>query len=466
MSNNSLMLSISGIRGIIGESLTPEIICKYVSSFSGLQKSKNKGKTIILGYDTRPAVEWIKNCTVGSLLSCGIEIIDIGVVPTPTVQLIVQNFQAAGGIVITASHNPQEWCGLKFIEYNGIFLDQFNCNELFSCQYTKYSIHSELGNIKIYKNAISDHISQLIELKYIDKDLIKKNSFRIVVDTINGAGSIAIPELLKQLGCNIIELNTNPTGIFDHLPEPIPENLMKLRELTKGNDLGIAIDPDSDRCVLIDENGEPLVEEYTLALCVYLLLKYFNIKQPVIRNISTTRAIDDICKLFNVNCFGTAIGEVNVAIKMCELDSIIGGEGNGGVMLKDLHIGRDALVATALVLQLFSLERLNNPKITISEIKKNLPQWRISKLKIPLNKNTNLIELIEKWKKNLLLNYNNTIKFIEDDGLRVDHEEWWVHVRKSNTEPIIRVIGEGKNQIEADLICKKVYEEFLNLIEK
>ena len=461
----TLMLTISGIRGVIGESLTPEVVSKYVSAFAGLQLTKNKGKNIILGYDTRPAVSWIKQSTIGALMACGIDVTDIGVVPTPTVQLLVQQFNAAGGIVITASHNPQQWCGLKFVEYTGIFLDQHNCDEMFSCKHTKYAPHNALGTLTHYDNAIKDHIKKIFELKFIDAEKIRKQHFKVALDTINGAGSVAIPPLLKELGCEVTEINTEPTGIFAHTPEPIPENLTDLCNLAKGRDIGIAVDPDSDRCVLIGEDGQPLVEEYTLALAVDLALKYYGIKSPVCKNISTTRAVDDICKENGVECIGTAIGEVNVAVKMVEVHSDIGGEGNGGVMLTDCHIGRDALVAVACVLQLFALEREKNASITISQIKGNLPQWRISKMKIPLDPKCNVSELIEKWRTSIVAKYGNSVKLNTVDGLRVDHPDWWVHIRKSNTEPIVRVIGEGHTQKEADDVCSRTYQEFMELMK-
>jgi phosphomannomutase len=465
-SNETLMLTISGIRGIIGESLTPEVICKYVCGFAGLQLTKNLGKSIILGYDTRPAVSWIKECTIGALMACGIEVTDIGVVPTPTVQLMVQQFNAAGGIVITASHNPQQWCGLKFIDSTGIFLDQHNCDEMFSCKHTKFAQHDALGSVKKYDNAIEDHIKNILSLKIIDSDEIRKNRFKVAVDTINGAGSVAVPRLLRELGCEVTELNTEPTGIFAHMPEPIAENLTQLAAVTaKGNDIGIAVDPDSDRCVLIGENGQPLVEEYTLALAVYLAVKYNGVKTPVCKNISTTRAIDDICKENDVQSIVTAIGEVNVAVKMVEVGSEIGGEGNGGVMLKDCHIGRDALVAVACVLQLFSLERKKNPSITISQIKASLPQWYISKMKIPLKQGIDVAALIEKWRALIVDRYGDSLQFNEIDGLRIDHPDWWVHIRKSNTEPIVRVIGEGRTQKEADDVCTRSYNEFMELMK-
>lgn len=464
-SNGTLMLTISGIRGIIGESLTPEVVSKYVCGFAGLQLTKNLGKNIILGYDTRPAVSWIKEVTIGALMSCGIDVTDIGVVPTPTVQLMVQQFHAAGGIVITASHNPQQWCGLKFIESTGIFLDQHNCDEMFSCKHTKFAPHNALGSVKKYDNAIEDHIRKIFGLKIIDPEEIKKNHFKVVVDTINGAGSVAVPQLLRELGCEVIELNTEPTGIFAHMPEPIPENLTQLAAAAKGNDIAIAVDPDSDRCVLIGEDGQPLVEEYTLALAVYLAVKYNGFKKPVCKNISTTRAIDDICKENGVQCIGTAIGEVNVAVKMVEVGSEIGGEGNGGVMLTDCHIGRDALVAVACVLQLLSIERKKNPSITISQIKGSLPQWRISKMKIPLKQGIDVSALIEKWRQTIVERYGESVEFNHADGLRIDHPDWWVHIRKSNTEPIVRVIGEGHTQAEADDVCTRTYNEFMELMK-
>lgn len=464
-SSETLMLTISGIRGVVGDSLTPEVVAKYVSGFAGLQLTKGKGKQVILGYDTRPAVSWIKQVTTGALMACGIDVVDIGIVPTPTVQLMVQQFKACGGIIITASHNPQQWCGLKFVEYTGIFLDQHNCDEMFSCKHSKYATWDKLGTLTNYPNAIQDHINNIFGQKFIDVEKIKKQHFKVAVDTINGAGSLAIPVILRQLGCEVTELNTEPTGLFAHTPEPIPENLTQLAEAVKGHDIGIAVDPDSDRCVLIGEDGKPLVEEYTLALAVNYALKYGGIKTPVCRNISTSRAVDDICKENGVTCYGTPIGEVNVAMKMVEVGSEIGGEGNGGVMLTSCHIGRDALVATAMVLQLFAAEREKDPKITISQVKGALPQWRISKKKIPMKAGQNVPKLIEQWKENMTKTYGDAIKLNEADGLRVDHENWWVHVRRSNTEPIVRVIGEAHTQEEANELCTKVYNEFMNLMK-
>jgi phosphomannomutase len=458
------MLTISGIRGIVGDSLTPSIVSRYVAAFGKLQSTKKKGKLIILGYDTRPAVSWIKHCAIGTLVAAGLEVLDIGVVPTPTVQLVVQERSAAGGIVITASHNPQMWCGLKFIETTGIFLDQQNCDAVFADQPLTFAPHDQLGSASVWDGAIDFHIKKVTDLPYIKLDQIRSQKFRVAVDAINGAGSIAIPRLLKFLGCEVIEINTEPNGIFAHMPEPIPEHLTQLREASKGTDIGIAVDPDADRCVLIDERGEPLVEEYTLALAVHLLLSRFGVKAPVCRNASTSRVIDDICRQNSVDCVGTAIGEVNVALKMVELKSVIGGEGNGGVMLEPCHIGRDSLVAVALLLQLFAIEREAKPGVKISEIKGALPQWRIGKLKMDLPKGCPIAQIIEQWKENIQKEYAG-VTLNEVDGLRVDHPDWWVHVRKSNTEPIVRVIGEGHTQEEADAICKKVFEQFQKLLK-
>lgn len=463
--SGTLMLSISGIRGIVGDSLTPGVVTRYVSAFADLQLSKGRGKLIILGYDTRPAVSWIKHSVAGALLACGADVLDIGVVPTPTVQLIVQARSAAGGIVITASHNPQIWCGLKFVEHSGIFLDQAGCDRVFSNQSVRYAAHDALGRLEHWDGAIDYHIQQIAALPYVDAELIRRQKFRVAVDTINGAGSVAIPPLLRFFGCEVREINTEPTGVFAHTPEPIPQNLTQLMEIARGNDIAIAVDPDSDRCVLIDEKGEPLVEEYTLALSVHLLLSKFGVKTPVCRNTSTSRAIDDICAMNGVECFGTAIGEVNVAMKMIEVKSTIGGEGNGGVMLEPIHIGRDALVAVGLVLQLFAMEREKKHDVKISEIKAALPQWRISKSKIDLKPTTPINELIKQWKENIVSEYGDSVKLNEVDGLRVDHKDWWVHVRKSNTEPVIRVIGEGHTQEEADKVCKRVYDQFHDLLK-
>jgi phosphomannomutase len=460
----TLMLTISGVRGIVGDSLTPAIVSRYIASFGLLQSTKSKGRLIILGYDTRPAVSWIKHCAIGTLVAAGLEVLDIGVVPTPTVQLLVQERSAAGGIVITASHNPQMWCGLKFIEYTGIFLDQANCDSVFADRPLTFATYDKLGSVSEWPGAIDLHIKKVTDLPYVNVDLIRSQKFKVAIDTINGAGSIAVPQLLKFLGCEVVEINTEPTGIFAHTPEPIPENLSQLRSASRGTDIGIAVDPDADRCVLIDENGDPLVEEYTLALAVHLLLSRFGVKAPVCRNASTSRAIDDICRQNGVTCYGTAIGEVNVALKMVEVKSVIGGEGNGGVMLEPCHVGRDSLVAVALVLQLFAFEREKDPKITISQIKAALPQWRIGKLKMDMPAGCPIAQIIETWKQNVQNEYTN-VTLNEVDGLRVDHPDWWVHVRKSNTEPIVRVIGEGHTQEEADAVCKKVFDQFQLLLK-
>lgn len=470
MATTGLMRTISGVRGIVGsikgvEALAPEAVMKDVSSFGMLQLSKQKGHQIILGYDTRPPVTWIKHIVIGTLVAEGLDVLDIGVVPTPTVQLVVQEKKAAGGIIITASHNPQIWCGLKFVEWNGIFLDPDNCEAMFHGIQPVYQPYDKLGKPETWDGALDLHIQKLTALPYVDVEKIRAQKFKVAVDTINGAGSIAIPKLLHFLGCEVKELNTAPTGIFAHTPEPIPENLEQLRKAVIGCDIGIAVDPDSDRCVLIDEKGNPLVEEYTLALAVHLLLSKYGVKAPVCRNASTSRAIDDICAQNGVTCYATKIGEVNVAVKMMEVKSVIGGEGNGGVMLEPCHIGRDAVVATGLVLQLFALEREKKADITISEIKGALPQWRIGKKKIDLKPDCQFDKVIETWKANIKKEYGDAVSFNEVDGLRVDHPDWWVHVRKSNTEPVVRVIGEGHTQEEADAVCTKVYQDFQELLK-
>ena len=223
--SGTLMATISGIRGIVGDSLTPEVVTRYVAAFGNLQKTKGKGKLIILGYDTRPAVSWIKHIVMGTLVAEGFEVMDIGVVPTPTVQLVVQEKKAAGGIVVTASHNPQMWCGLKFVEWTGIFLDQANCDKMFADLKPVYAPHDGLGKLEVWDGALDLHIAKLTSLPYVDVDKIKAQKFKVAVDTINGAGSVAIPKLLRHLGCEVKELNTEPTGIFAHTPEPVPKEL-------------------------------------------------------------------------------------------------------------------------------------------------------------------------------------------------------------------------------------------------
>lgn len=447
---SKLMVSVSGIRGIVGETLTPEIITQYTYAYSELI---SEGK-IVIGRDSRITGEMVNNIVSAVLVAKGFEVIDIGIVPTPTVQFTVKELKAQGGIAISASHNPNEWNALKLLNGTGEFLSPEENKVLinFLNNQKKYNQWDKIGKRINYFEAIDKHIEAIISLELIDIEKIKQHKFKVLLDCVNGAGVYSVPKLLEQLGCEVVKFNCDKTGIFPRLPEPLPENLSDTFKIVKNSnvDFGIVVDPDVDRLVLITEKGEPFGEENTITQCVkYVLSK---VKGNVVINLSTTRAVEDVAKEFNCNIFRSPVGEANVVKKMKEVNAIIGGEGSGGVIFPALHYGRDALVGIALTLQ-----NLCENKITISELKSSLPQYFISKKKIELTKSPDEVinQLIEKYSENQI----NT-----DDGLRIDFEDYWVHLRKSNTEPIIRILAEAKTKDMAEKISEKFYQEIKNLI--
>jgi phosphomannomutase len=458
----ALMVSISGIRGVVGETLTPETIVKYASAYA---EFCNRGH-IIIGRDGRITGKNVLDIVVSTLCQMGCNVIDLGICPTPTVALAVEKLKANGGISITASHNPMMWNGLKFFAPSGLFLDAEENKKFWNIaeQTAKYVPWDKQGTYTLDETFLDEHIRQVLSLSYIDVGKIRNHKFKVVLDCVNSAGGIIVPRLLEKLGCEVIPLFCEVTGIFGHTPEPIPENLTglctKVRE--EKADIGIAVDPDVDRLVLINEKGEPFVEEYTIATCVKFILEKAQkelhtsplaIHEPlkVVVNLSTTRAVEDIAKQYNAITLRTAVGEINVAKKMKEIGAIIGGEGSGGVILPKVHNGRDAIVGIGLVLQ--CLVEFGG---TMSELKAALPQYLITKGKIELgslNADAILKRLQEKFSSSGTIN--------TDDGLKIDFPEAWVHLRKSNTEPIIRIIAEGHTKAEADELVKKFTAEIL-----
>ncbi|NOX90319.1 MAG: phosphoglucosamine mutase [Calditrichaeota bacterium] len=442
-----LMVSISGLRGEIGSTLTPEVIQKYTLAFA---KYINGGK-IILGRDSRVSGPFVADIVRGCLVAGGCEVIDIGIVPTPTVQLEIEHHKAAGGIAITASHNPVQWNGLKFMASDGRFLPPDAAQQVFSmADRNEKDLKSweQLGSVIQDDGAIRRHVQKVLQISYLDTEAIRKRRFKVVVDTVNGAGGVIIPQLLKELGCEVIAINQEPTGKFAHTPEPLPENLTELCERVRSEkaDLGFAVDPDVDRCAIVDNEGNPIGEEYTLAIAAKLVFS----KQPgrMVVNMSTSRASEDIAKYYNCMFVRSKVGEINVAEKMKEIDAIIGGEGNGGVILPEVHLGRDAPVAVALTLQAL-LEHGGSLK----ELKASLPQYNMVKKKINiagLDPDKILTDLQEKYKDNDI----DTL-----DGLKIDFEKSWVHLRKSNTEPIIRVIAEAPTSKEAEELAGRFLKE-------
>jgi len=449
-----LMAGISGVRGVVGKSLTPEILAKYSAAFGNFCKSGGQKAfpKVILGRDSRISGEMCRLAVLSGLLATGCEVVDIGVCPTPTVQIAVEKLKANGGIVITASHNPIQWNALKFIGSDGTFLSQREAEKLFDLvknDKIAYQSWSGLGKVKSDHSWIKKHIQKILRLKYIDVKKIKRKKMKVVLDCCNGAGGTISPGLLKALGCQVVELFCSPDGNFAHNPEPRPENLVSLCRAVKKNkaDIGFANDPDVDRLAIVSDRGIPLGEEATLALATKFILKK-KPKSKVVTNVSTSRMIDDIAKEFGSKAYRTKVGEAHVVRRLKAAQGIIGGEGNGGVILPELHYGRDALFGMALI-----LEYLAESEKTITDLASNLPRYFIIKKKGRLTKDFegDLDKLRRKYAKEKI----NSV-----DGLRVDFEDSWIHIRKSNTEPIFRIIAEAKTKKKA----KELVSESLEIL--
>ena len=451
MSKN-LVSSISGIRGIVGSGLNPEIIIKYINAYCELIN----GNKIIVGQDGRVSGKAISDIVISTLQFLGYEVLDIGLAPTPTVQVAVENFCADGGIAITASHNGIEWNGLKFLSKTGMFLDLEEYNKMMNCfnnQKNNYKAWDKIGAHKIITDFDDIHIQKILDIPFIQVDKISERKFKVVLDSVNASGSKIIPKLLKKLGCEVIKINCESNGIFPHIPEPLPQNLSELcqKVINEKADIGIAVDPDADRLVLICETGEPFGEEYTITQTIKFMLG--KKKGNVVINVSSTRAVDDITKKYGGTLIKTPVGEINVAKKMKEVGAVIGGEGSGGVILPDVHLGRDSLVGIALTLQ-----HLLEFSGTLSQLKKSLPEYYMSKNKVELNSLEEASSTLE-----LLLKNHKTDNITTIDGLRIDYQDSWIIIRKSNTEPIIRIYSEATTQDGADSLAESFKQEILSL---
>jgi phosphomannomutase len=449
-----IIRSISGLRATLSDFLTPEVISKYVLSFSYLLPEG----PIVVGRDGRPSGQWIEQVIVGSLISAGREVFILGTAPTPTVQLMTELSEAVGGIAITASHNPKEWNGLKFIDSNGVFLD-IDANSKLWEHYDNFKFLPPSSDI-YYKsvsmmNAIDDHIDNILTIPVVSNgSFIQKladKRYKVVVDAVNASGSVAIPLLLRKLGCQVIPLHCDGSGVFPHAPEPLTENLIELAQAVKNNkaDLGIAVDPDADRLVLIDENGEAIGEEKTICLAIEAVLSNFSafeigVEPSVVVNLSTTRLAKDIADKYLAKFHRSPVGEINVIKKMIEVDAVVGGEGSGGVILPTCHYGRDSLVGTALIL--FLMVKRNQ---TLSQIVDSMPKYHMIKYK--QNFSGSFAELIEKAKAEFPEAEINL-----EDGIRIDFAKSWVQMRTSNTEPIIRIIAEAPELSEAQNLIHKL----------
>ena len=455
----TLIKSISGIRGTIGgaqaENLTPIDVVKFTTAYARLIKAKNPQKriTIVVGRDARISGGMVDSLVEGTLLGCGADVINVGLCTTPGTEMAVITHKADGGIIITASHNPRQWNALKLLNERGEFLNDAEGKEVLSMAddtMWSYPTIDEIGKVILREDFNPKHIEQVLALPLVDVEAVRKRKFKVVVDAVNSIGGVVIPALLRELGCEVVELNCEPTGEFAHNPEPLPENLTEISEVIRreGADMGIVVDPDVDRLAFVMENGEMFVEEYTLVAVADYVLKHT--KGNTVSNLSSSRALSDVTSRYEGCSYAAAaVGEVNVVAKMKETGAVIGGEGNGGVIYPELHYGRDALVGVALFLTYFA-----GLDMTMSELRKTYPAYFASKNKIELTPEIDVDKILSTIKSRYSSERVNDI-----DGVKIDFAENWVHLRKSNTEPIIRIYTEAKTMAEADSLAKRFISE-------
>lgn len=454
----TLIKSISGIRGTIGgvpgENLTPLDAVKFAAAYGTWLKTTSQSGPlkVVIGRDARLSGEMIQNLVVATLTGLGIDVLDLGLSTTPTVEIAVPKEKADGGIILTASHNPKQWNALKLLNAKGEFLDAIEgakILDLAAREDFEFTEVDQLGKVSRNDGYIDIHIQEVLGLPLVDADKIKAAKFKVVVDGVNSSGGIAIPKLLKALGVEVIELYCEPTGHFPHNPEPLKEHLGDICELVKKEkaDFGIVVDPDVDRLAFISEEGEMFGEEYTLVACADYVLS----KTPgnTVSNLSSTRALRDITHKHNGQYEAAAVGEVNVVLKMKESNAIIGGEGNGGIIYPASHYGRDALVGTALFLML-----LTEYGDSVSSLRASYPAYFMSKKKIQLTPDLNVDDLLKKMEAHYAQEQISTI-----DGVKIDFSDSWVHLRKSNTEPIIRIYTEAPSQEKADKLAERLIDE-------
>jgi len=462
----ALIKSISGIRGTIGgeidNNLTPLDLVKFTSAYSQWLKADvnhNKKLKVVLGRDARISGQMVENIVAGTLMGMGIDVINIELATTPTVELAVTHYNADGGIILTASHNPKQWNALKLLNNKGEFLnaaDGETVLELASKSEMLFAPVDELGKVEVVNNFIDVHVQKVLDLKLVDIDAIKKANFKVAIDCVNSVGGIAIPAMLKALGVdNIIELYCTPNGEFPHNPEPLPEHLTEISELIKKQkaDVGFVVDPDVDRLAIINEDGSMFGEEYTLVAVADYVLS--NTPGNSVSNMSSTRALRMVTEKHKGNHTASAVGEVNVVAEMKKQNAVIGGEGNGGIIYPESHYGRDALVGIALF-----LSHLAKTKLKCSELRAKYPDMVISKNKIELTPEIDVDMILEEMKKDFSNERINDI-----DGVKIDFENEWVHLRKSNTEPIIRIYAESKDAQSADALANKIIDKIKSKIK-
>jgi phosphomannomutase len=452
----TLIKSISGIRGTIGgtvgNNLTPLDVVKFTSAYGVWIKRHSESNKIVVGRDARISGSMVQSLVMNTLVGLGFEVVDIGLSTTPTVEIAVPLENASGGVIITASHNPKQWNALKLLNSNGEFLSAENGVEILELAENsdfEYNEVDALGKITEVDNYIDIHIDQVLSLDVVDVNKIKSSKFKVVVDAVNSTGGIAVPKLLKKLGVEVIELYCEPNGHFPHNPEPLKENLTDLSRLVIENsaDLGIVVDPDVDRLAFVCEDGSVFGEEYTLVACSDFVLS----KTPgsTVSNLSSTRALRDVTIKHGCSYESSAVGEVNVVEMMKKNNAVIGGEGNGGVIYPESHYGRDSLVGIALFLNL-----LAEKNISVLKLKEEYPTYFMSKQKLQLNDDLDFDAI-----KDFLINKHSSENINVVDGLKIDFEKSWVQLRKSNTEPIIRIYSEAKTQELADELANKFIKD-------
>jgi phosphomannomutase len=462
----TLIKSISGIRGTIGgrvgDALTPPDIVKFTAAYVKRLKERIPDKDrykIVVGRDARISGEMADKIVCGTLMACGIDVVNAGLASTPTVEMAVVFEGADGGIILTASHNPKQWNALKLLNENGEFLSSAEGELLLKhAEEETFDFVSveRLGKCS-YKDFTSKHVEAVLSYPFVDIESIYRNGFKVVLDAVNSVGGIIMPNLLEAMGVTCIKINCEPTGDFAHNPEPLPEHLKELsaKVVEEGADLGISVDPDVDRLALICEDGTPFGEEYTLvAAADYILEKR---KGATVSNLSSSRALKDITEAAGCVYSAAAVGEVNVVNEMKRVSAVIGGEGNGGVIVPDFHYGRDALIGTALI-----LSHIANKKIKASSLRDSYPKYYISKNKIELSDKIDVTYLFKEIKK---VFSNSRITDIDGVKIDFDKEKKWVHLRKSNTEPIIRIYAEAPTIEEADSLAKLIIDKIQNIIK-
>ena len=459
----TLIKSISGIRGTIGgkagDGLTPIDVVKFTAAFGSWVISKAANKRIVIGRDARISGEMVNNLVVGTLQGLGIEVIDLGLSTTPTVEIAVPLEKAAGGIILTASHNPKQWNALKLLNAKGEFISDADGKEVLEiAENSDFSFVEvdELGQVRKDDTYIQKHIDAILALPLVDVAAIKKANFKVAIDCVNSTGGIFLPPLLKALGVETVyELYCEPNGQFPHNPEPLPENLTEIAKVVqqKNADLGIVVDPDVDRLALVNEDGTMFGEEYTLVAVADYVLK--NTPGNTVSNLSSTRALRDVTAQAGMQYTAAAVGEVNVVNQMKATNAIIGGEGNGGIIYPESHYGRDALVGIALFLS--HLAKFGKP---ISVLRASYPSYHISKNKITLTPEMDIDALLQKVEEKYKKQPYSTI-----DGLKIEFDKEWVHLRRSNTEPIIRIYSEAENETTAENLAQKIISDIKEILK-